>query len=164
MRYKHQHHHLLNAMSTQSPSRTKVLTLPPELHLLLSRSLTYPDLMALKHTHPYFNTVISPTVYDRVDWLLERPRQGLPLPQSECSMKTDAQFCNHKEIRHFMERRRQHADCADKCLVIEGTRCNVVWMRLARISRCRRRRRPWIAGTGLTLFVVLVAWNFQRWL
>ena len=171
MRYNHQKPHLSTAMSAQSPPTLTLLDLPPELHLLLSRSLLYPDLLALKHTHPHFYSLIRTTVYDRVDWLLERPRQGLPLPQTKCIMKTDEQFCNHSEIKMFMERRRRHEDCAGKCFVVEGRRCEAALMRaLDRAwspsqGRSRKQNKKyWTSGAVLAFFVVLLAWFMQCWI
>ena len=141
--------------------KTTFMSLPPELHLLLSRSLPYPDLLALKHTHPHFYSLIRTTVYDRVDWLLERPQHGLPLPQTKCIMKTDEQFCSHAEIRMFMERRRKHEDCVGVCFVVEGTRCeNAVRRSLSAScvrSRPRKRRTYWISGMSLAFLVLLLA-------
>jgi hypothetical protein len=154
------------AIPPSSP-KTTFMSLPPELHLLLSRSLPYPDLLALKHTHPYFYSLIRTTVYDRVDWLLERPQHGLPLPQTKCIMKTDEQFCSHAEIRNFMERRRKHQDCIGVCFVVEGTKCEGAVMRGLRApwnrSHSGKRRTYWISGTSLACFVLLLALFLTRW-
>jgi hypothetical protein len=158
---------LLPTMAYTSAPTTSLMDLPAELHLLLSRSLSYPDLLALKHTHPHFYALIRTTVYDRVDWLLERPRHGLPLPQTMIIMKTDEQFCNHVEIRNFMERRRRHEDCVGTCLVIgDGTTCEGSLMRMldgAWSSNCRRRKSTyWLSGSVLAVLVVLIAWMARR--
>jgi hypothetical protein len=137
-----------------------MLSLPPEIHLHLSRSLLYPDLLALKHTHPRFYSLIHTTVYDRVDWLLERPQQGLPLPQTKCIMKTDEQFCNHVEIRRFMQRRRRHEDCPGVCFVVEGTVCEgVVRRALREPGRGRRlgKRTYRAAGIAMACFSLVLA-------
>ncbi len=109
-------------------SNPHLLALPAELHQLILPHLTYPDLLALKHSHPYFYNIVTTTVPHRLNWLIERAKQGLPLPQKTCRWKTDADFCGSAEVREFMERRRWHMDCpidfgVRKCLVIEGSRC-----------------------------------------
>lgn len=154
-------------MTTRSLPNTSFMDLPPEIHLLLSRSLMYPDLLALKHTHPRFYCLIRTTVYDRVDWLLERPQYGLPLPQTKCIMKTDEQFCNHVEIRKFMERRRKHEECVGVCFVIEGTKCEGALTRTVNgawnLSDQTKRRMYRVSGTSLACFVLLLALLMIRW-
>jgi hypothetical protein len=102
--------------------------LPLELHLLIYSNLSWPDLLALKHTHPYFYHNIPTTVRQRVTWLLSRAPFGLGFPQEKVNMKTDADFCRSLEIRKFLERRRWHLDCqcgGKSCLVFEGGSCPV---------------------------------------
>lgn len=149
------------------PSRPPptLLTLPPELLLQISHFLHYPDLLALKHTHPTLYTLIHTTVYNRVDWLLERPTQGLPLPQTKCIMKTDQQFCNHVEIREFMRRRRRHLDCKGGCFVGGKWGCDS-----SEQSRHGGRRggggtekgRYSVAGLGIACAVLVLA-LLVRW-
>ena len=102
-----------------------LLSIPTELHHQILAFLPYPDLLALKHTHPHFYCIASTTVHHRLNWLIERSMQGLSIPQRNCILKTDADFCS-TEVRVFMERRRWHLDCSGKpkrCLVLEGQDC-----------------------------------------
>ena len=97
-----------------SPSRptAKLLTLPTEIQMLVACHLPYPDLLALKLTHPTFHSLIYPTVYDRVDWLLSRPAQGLSIPSSAaCSFKTDREFVANDEVKTILRRRGRHLEC-----------------------------------------------------
>ena len=114
--------------TTSIESQSHLLALPTELHRLILPHLTYPDLLALRHSHPYFYNIVTTTVPHRLNWLIERAEQGLPLPQKTCRWKTDADFCSSAEVKEFMKRRRRHMDCASefgvrKCLVVEGSRC-----------------------------------------
>ena len=103
------------------------LSLPGELQNIITNHLPYPDLLALKHTHPKFYHSIQPTLCDRVNWLLERPAKGLPFPQGQCIMKTDQQFCSSNDVKAIMARRRKHIECAlyggGKCMVVQGMTC-----------------------------------------
>ena len=115
-----------SATSALIPSVSKFLYLPAESQQHIMSFLTYPDLLALKHTHPYFYHSVSTTIRHRVEWLMERPPLGLLLPQKKCIMKTDGDFCKSPEIRSFMERRRKHLDCPRKskgCFVTLGRDC-----------------------------------------
>ena len=104
-----------------------LLTLPLELQLLIIPSLSYPDALALKHTHTHFYDLIDTSVSLKVVWLLERKERGLELPQKKCAMKTDAAFCGgNGEVRAIMERRRAHGECTAGergCEVVVGSTC-----------------------------------------
>jgi len=108
---------------------TTLLNLPAEVQVLIASNLPFPDLLALKLSHPYFYRIIHPTVYDRVNWLLDRPRLGLPIPsQTKCVMKNDVVFVANKEVKEMLKRRRLHLECVDvgkdgTCLVLEGWKC-----------------------------------------
>ena len=100
-----------------------LLNLPFELHLLILPHLPWPDLLALKHSHPYFYHNVPTTVHHRVDWLLSRAPEGLPLPKEKVNLRSDAEFCASKEVRGFMRRRRGHWECKDGkegCVVLGG--------------------------------------------
>jgi hypothetical protein len=126
-----------------------LLSLPPELLLHISTSLPYPDLLALKHSHPLFYSLTTITVYDRVDWLLSRPKQGLTLPQTKCILKTDREFCANREVREMMRRRRGHLDCRMRgkgmgeggCLLVQGDSCKG--------NRRQWRKGPWMWTEGI---------------
>ena len=111
--------------STESIS--SILSLPLELQLQIIPSLSYPDALALKHTHPHFYNLIDTNVRLKVAWLLERKERGLDWPQKMCAMKTDAAFCGgHGEVRTIMAKRRAHAECTTGvrgCEVVLGSTC-----------------------------------------
>ena len=104
-----------------------LLALPLELQFLIIPHLSYPDALALKHTHPHFYSIVNTSVRLKVAWLLERKERRLEWPQKMCAMKTDAAFCGgNGEVRIIMERRRAHAECADGeggCEVLVGSTC-----------------------------------------
>lgn len=110
---------------TQAPEPSQLLILPLELQYLIFPHLSYPDALALKHTHPQFYHIINTSVRMKVAWLLERKERGLEWPQKMCAMKTDALFCVD-EVKEIMEKRRAHGECAagdGGCEVVLGTTC-----------------------------------------
>ncbi|KAL2042407.1 hypothetical protein N7G274_004899 [Stereocaulon virgatum] len=119
------------AQSSKAISSTRlqssILSLPLELQLHIIPSLSYPDALALKHTHPHFYNLIDTNVRLKVAWLLERKERGLDWPQKMCAMKTDAAFCGgHGEVRTIMARRRAHGECLSGergCEVVLGSTC-----------------------------------------
>jgi hypothetical protein len=119
------------------PTKHSLLLLPNEIHHSIIFFLAYPDLLALKHTHPHFYRIVVTTKHQRTNWLRERAEQRLPLPQRTCRWNTDADFCRSEEIREFMKRRRWHLDCPAKkpgggCLVIQGKDCSSIRIRNVR--------------------------------
>jgi hypothetical protein len=137
-----------------------LLSLPPELHLLIIYHLPWPDLLALKHTHPYLYQNIPTTVRQRVAWLLSRATTRLRLPKQRVNMKTDADFCRSHEIRTFLERRRWHLDCRSDgkgCLVFEGRVCPAQRKGLGkgRMALTRKQNRPEVNGKWSELFLGL---------
>jgi hypothetical protein len=120
------HDHLHNDFLSSRPT---LLLLPTEIQDSIISFLPYPDLLALKHTHPHFYCIVITTKHQRTNWLSERAEQRLPLPQRTCRWNTDADFCRSEEIREFMERRRWHLDCPRQktgggCLVVKGKDCS----------------------------------------
>lgn len=68
--------------------------LPPELHLLISKELIYPDALSLKHTSRYFYSLIDTGVRLKVDWLVKRRMLHLDCPNDRrCNLRTDLEFC-----------------------------------------------------------------------
>jgi hypothetical protein len=137
-----------------------LLNLPPELHLLITSHLPWPDLLALKHTHPYFYQNIPTTVRQRVTWLLSRAITRLRLPKQRINMKTDTDFCRSHEIRKFLERRRWHLDCRSDgkgCLVFEGRVCPAQGKGLGkgRMALTRKGNRFGLSGKWSVLFLGL---------
>lgn len=111
------------------------LTLPAEIHALISSHLPYPDLLSLTLTHPFFasHPLIRTSKSLRVDWLLSRAIQHLPLPmQSRCRWSSDQEFVGNPEITTILRKRRNHIECAEVfakghsagvCFVVEGQPC-----------------------------------------
>ncbi|KAI1764482.1 hypothetical protein GGR53DRAFT_320555 [Hypoxylon sp. FL1150] len=68
--------------------------LPPELHLLISQQLIYPDALSLKHTNRYFRSLVDTGLELKVDWLIERRSLHLECPNdSRCDLGSDLKFC-----------------------------------------------------------------------
>ena len=138
-------------------SATSLLALPLELQYLIISHLSYPDALALKHTHPHFYKLVKTSVSLKVAWLLERKERNLKWPQKKCAMKTDATFCGgNSEVRAIMVRRRAHAECAGGeggCEVVVGSTCGgakAIWRR-------RVTQRSWDVGRpGIFLMVWVV--------
>ncbi len=105
-----------------------LLHLPFELQLHITSDLPWPDLFALKHTHPHFYHSMPTTVGQRVDWLVRISCGPCSLgwPQSQVNMATDADFCRSYEIRRSLLLRRWHLDCRSDgryCLLAQGQDC-----------------------------------------
>lgn len=118
------------ASSTRSASMASsgpLLSLPPELLLLIISQLPYPDALSLKHSSRLLYPLIDTSVRLKVDWLIARKTRGLVCPIGNCVLQTDASFCasGGGEVRRIMERRRRHEECRKErgCEVIEGTSC-----------------------------------------
>lgn len=111
---------------TPAPEPPPLLTLPLELQFFfIIPRLSYPDALALKHTHPHFYDLIDTSVRMKVAWLLERKERGLEWPQKKCAMKTDALFCVD-EVNDIMEKRKAHGECKSSeagCEVVIGATC-----------------------------------------
>lgn len=79
--------------STQS-SQANFMHLPTEIHLLISKELTYPDALSLKHTSRYFYNLVDTGVRLKVAWLMERRMLHLDCPNDrKCNLRTDLEFC-----------------------------------------------------------------------
>lgn len=76
-------------------------SLPPEIHLLVCRELTYPDALSLKHTSRYFYRLVDTGVRLKVAWLMQRRMLHLDCPNDKkCILKTDLEFCRGS-VRYF---------------------------------------------------------------
>lgn len=145
-------------MQTHTP--ISILGLPSDLLLEISPYLPYPDLLALRHTHPYFyHSPLLPggstprAIRLRISWLVDRADRRLPLPQGSCNVKTDAEFCANPEVRLIMRRRRKHADCR------EGRECEVTGGRC--LSSCLRSW--WFGRVEVLVLGVAVALAWLGW-
>ncbi|KKZ66872.1 hypothetical protein EMCG_07479 [[Emmonsia] crescens] len=78
------------------------LHLPTELHVHITSHLPYPDALALKHTNNYFYTLVRTSISLRIDWVIERLTQGLPILWKKCEFRS--------EVRQTMQERRQHRE------------------------------------------------------
>lgn len=106
----------------------QLLDLPSELVCHVANQLTYPDSLSLKFTCKYFHHTVQSSVKDRVSWLLDRTKLGLPIPHAQkCNLKTDAGFCSSSEVRQILRNRRKHIECflygQGQCLVVGTTLC-----------------------------------------
>ena len=116
-------------MSSPNPNirPLSLLSLPPELLLLITSHLPYPDALSFKHTTPYLYTLVRTSVRLRVSWLVDRGTRGLVVPRRKCVLKTDAAFCCSGEVRRIMDIRRRHGECrrdgGSECEVVVGRRC-----------------------------------------
>ena len=141
-------------LSATSPP--PLLALPLELQYLIISNLSYPDALALKHTHPHFYNLVKTSVSLKVAWLLERKERNLGWPQKKCAMKTDATFCGgNSEVRAIMVRRRAHAECAGGeggCEVVVGSTCGGA----KAMGRRGVRQRSWVSGVARPGFLLVV--------
>lgn len=70
------------------------VTLPVEIHLLISRYLIYPDALSLKHTNRYFYALVDTGIKLKIDWLVERRQLHLECPNNQrCDLGSDLRFC-----------------------------------------------------------------------
>ncbi|KAG6366767.1 hypothetical protein INS49_000947 [Diaporthe citri] len=112
--------------STQK-SQTNFMDLPTELHLLISKELTYPDALSLKHASRYFYNLVDTGVRLKVAWLMERRMLHLDCPNDrKCNLRTDLEFCRGS-VTLLMQRRREHVECESRpglgCLVYATPQC-----------------------------------------
>ncbi|KAH8804679.1 F-box domain-containing protein [Xylogone sp. PMI_703] len=91
-------------------SVSRLMSLPTEIHLQISRYLTYPDALALKHTNQHFFYIIDTGVELKIEWLIERRLLHLDCPREGCELGSDTKFCRGS-IRLLMKRRREHFEC-----------------------------------------------------
>lgn len=71
-----------------------LITLPPEIHLLIARHLIYPDALALRHTNRHFYQLVDTGVKLKVEWLMERRLLHLECPSDQrCDLGSDLRFC-----------------------------------------------------------------------
>lgn len=74
--------------------KLQFMSLPTEIHLAISRELTYPDALSLKHTNTHFRSLVQTDVTLKIEWLLERRRLHLECPNShKCDLGSDLRFC-----------------------------------------------------------------------
>lgn len=165
--------------STSIANSSPLLSLPPELLLLVIPHLVYPDALSLKHSSPHLYDLIDTSVRLKVAWLIARKSRGLDCPVGSCVLKTDAAFCasGGGEVRRIMERRRRHEECRKGrgCEVVEGRRCPAGSK--SRKSGLERLHNGWMrwknqlnsGGNALVVsltlgFVMMAVAQFWMWL
>lgn len=83
-----------SAGASTNKLETNFMHLPTEIHLLISKELTYPDALSLKHTSCYFYNLVDTGVRLKVAWLMERRMLHLDCPNDrKCNLRTDLEFC-----------------------------------------------------------------------
>lgn len=161
-------------MAPLLPSKgvTNLERLPPELHLLISQQLIYPDALSLKHTSRYFYSLVDTGLELKVEWLIERRTLHLECPNDRrCDLGSDLKFCRGS-VRLLMQRRREHMECESRpglgCLVYGTSQCAHRRQLKARINRWLRSRLTlelWWVLVALVpvLFGCLWVTEFSRW-
>ncbi|KAI2606961.1 uncharacterized protein GGS25DRAFT_493926 [Hypoxylon fragiforme] len=156
MTHRHTHGLKIAAVNSRSgePSSTGLRSkqhmatsfqdLPPEIHLLVSEQLTYPDALSLKHTSRYFYYLVDTGLKLKVDWLIERRSLHLECPNdSRCDLGSDLKFCRGS-VRLLMQRRREHMECESRpglgCLVYGTSKCTHQRQLSVRMKRWLRSR------------------------
>lgn len=149
---------------------TSLTSLPAELVLAIAQHLQYPDLLALRHTHPRFLNTKLLSTSDRirkVEWLVDRSLRGLDVPKRQkLRLDSDAAFCSQAEVRAIMRRRMRHGECATGpggCLLVEGANCGGPKAPARRAERFRGdgwlSRRAGLVSALLVLgLAVFLAW------
>jgi hypothetical protein len=72
------------------------MTLPTELHIIISKHLAYPDALAFKHTNRHFYSFVDTGIKLKVAWLVHRRQLLLPCPPHDagCDLRSDSGFCS----------------------------------------------------------------------
>ncbi|CAI0650219.1 unnamed protein product [Colletotrichum noveboracense] len=146
--------------------------LPPEIHLLISKQLIYPDALSLKHTSSYFYYLVDTGVRLKVEWLMERRMLHLECPNDKrCDLGSDLRFCRGS-VPLLMQRRREHMECESRpglgCLVYGTSVCSHRRKLGARCQRWLRRRLTielwWVL---IALIPIIFCWlwmaEFAKW-
>lgn len=123
---------------TAKDSPATLLTLPPEIQHLIASELPYPDLLSLKISHPYFQSLLSdkPNVHHRIAWVLSRGKIYLPIPHdSKTNFRTDVLFLRNPEVTRIIRRRRKHLECVQCTLARQ-----IVWLKSTSTDDKTRRR------------------------
>ncbi|TDZ22863.1 hypothetical protein Cob_v004328 [Colletotrichum orbiculare MAFF 240422] len=128
----------------EDPSPATFTDLPPEIHLLISRQLIYPDALSLKHASSYFYYLVDTGIQLKVEWLMERRMLHLECPNDKrCDLGSDLRFCRGS-VPLLMQRRREHMECESRpglgCLVYGTSICSHRRKLGARCQRWLRRR------------------------
>lgn len=77
----------------KSSGKLRLMDFPPEIHLLITKHLIYPDALSLKHTNRHFYGLVYTGVKLKVEWLVERRSMHLECPDQSCNLGSDLRFC-----------------------------------------------------------------------
>ncbi|KAF6820901.1 F-box domain-containing protein [Colletotrichum musicola] len=162
----------VEASSAPAAGHATFTDLPPEIHLLISRQLIYPDALSLKHTSSYFYYLVDTGVRLKVEWLMERRMLHLECPNDKrCDLGSDLRFCRGS-VPLLMQRRREHMECESRpglgCLVYGTAVCSHRRKLGARCQRWLRRRLTvelWWVLIALVPIVCCWLWmaEFATW-
>ncbi|KAK3389628.1 hypothetical protein B0H63DRAFT_464071 [Podospora didyma] len=139
-------------------------TLPPEIHIMISKQLIYPDALSLKHTNRYFYRMVDTGVRLKVDWLVERRRLHLDCPNNQrCELGSDLRFCRGS-VSLLMQRRREHIECESRpglgCLIYGTTTCTHARKLRTRLMKLTIHEDfvCWLIGFQVLMVVPFIAW------
>lgn len=143
-----------------------LMDLPPEIHLLISDRLIYPDALSLRHVNRHFYFLVDTGIKLKIDWLVERRRLHLECPNNQrCDLGSDLRFCRGS-VRLLMERRREHMECESRpglgCLIYGTSTCpqrRKLGPRLKRWLHIRLTFEMW--WVLLTLVPIVVCWVWR---
>ncbi|KAB5545885.1 hypothetical protein GE09DRAFT_222346 [Coniochaeta sp. 2T2.1] len=143
-----------------------IMDLPPEIHLLITDQLIYPDALSLRHVNRHFYNLVDTGVELKIDWLVERRLLHLECPNDRrCDLGSDLKFCRGS-VRLLMERRREHIECESRpglgCLIYGTTTCpqrRKLSSRLKRWLHIRLTFEMWWVLLALIPVVVCWLWN-----
>ncbi|KAK0726386.1 hypothetical protein B0T21DRAFT_293511 [Apiosordaria backusii] len=126
-----------------APPKREFANLPPEIHLLITQNLIYPDALSLKHTSRYFYRLVDTGVELKVDWLMERRKLHLECPNNQrCDLGSDLRFCRGS-VKLLMQRRREHIECESRpglgCLIYGTQTC-------PHARKLKTRFKRWLRG------------------
>ncbi|AEO66428.1 e39c7567-572b-4603-b171-c21ad213ae1e [Thermothielavioides terrestris] len=157
-------------LSTNRP-RPTLVTLPPEIHLLIAQYLIYPDALSLKHTNRHFYRLVDTGVRLKVEWLMERRLLHLECPNDQrCDLGSDLRFCRGS-VKLLMRRRREHMECESRpglgCLIYGTSTC-------PQARKLKTRVKKWWRGTRArdrtrwmlllaSLVPLFIGWAWMVW-
>ncbi|KAH8911545.1 hypothetical protein BR93DRAFT_924231 [Coniochaeta sp. PMI_546] len=145
-----------------------LMNLPPEIHLLISDQLIYPDALSLRHVNRHFYYLVDTGVKLKIDWLVERRRLHLECPNNQrCDLGSDLRFCRGS-VRLLMERRREHIECESRpglgCLIYGTSTCpqrRKLGSRLKRWLHIRLTFEMWWLLLALVPIVLCWVWKAE---
>ncbi|KAK0391432.1 hypothetical protein NLU13_0933 [Sarocladium strictum] len=159
-------HSLSNSRPRQSAS---LMVLPTELHIAISKYLSYPDALALKHTNRHFYGFVDTGIKVKVAWLVHRRRLLLPCPSHEasCDLRSDSGFCSGN-VSRLIRQRREHLECESRrdlgCIVFETAICTrrpSSWQRWRHKLRTKVVLELWLLSLVVVPLVCAWAWIME---